>query len=246
MLKHITFTGVDNSIDPYLLFSMDQHLLSMVEWGVLVKKFDHYSSPRWPDKKWIGELAELYRRSTEKVKPKFSLHLCGGYLTNVLMGQTSLRGDLLSLDCSDIFERVQLNTHGEPAIWRNKFFSDIPKDMEVIVQYDGVNGGLLAAMKDEGISHSALFDLSHGGGVLPDVWPEALPYTRCGWAGGLGPDNLEQQLVIIDRLSSSRKQQDWVDCETKVRTFPGRRDFDMKAVMEMIRIFNAYKTEKQR
>ena len=62
-----------------------------------------------------------------------------------------------------------------------------------------------------------LFDESGGRGKRgdwPDPWP-VLPGMRCGYAGGLGPDNVDEALEFVERHPDARI---WLDMESGVRT----------------------------
>ena len=61
----------------------------------------------------------------------------------------------------------------------------------------------------------ALFD-SSGGRGLPGKWraPIEIP---CGYAGGLGPDNIEKELISISKVAGDEFI--WIDMESKIRYF---------------------------
>jgi phosphoribosylanthranilate isomerase len=67
----------------------------------------------------------------------------------------------------------------------------------------------------ESKNHTVLFDASGGRGVSPAGWMYPLANTRCGYAGGLGPDNLVDQLRLIDTVAGNSLY--WVDMEGKLR-----------------------------
>lgn len=62
---------------------------------------------------------------------------------------------------------------------------------------------------------AALFDLSHGAGLLPAEWPSGFPGRYCGYAGGLSPVNVAAQL---DRVAEVAGGPFWVDAETHLRS----------------------------
>ena len=61
-----------------------------------------------------------------------------------------------------------------------------------------------------------LFDASRGCGIERSDWPVPLPGTHCGYAGGLGPDNLATQLTRIQAAAGDYAY--WIDMEGKLRT----------------------------
>jgi len=69
-----------------------------------------------------------------------------------------------------------------------------------------------------------LFDSSGGRGLAPVSWPAPLPGTTCGYAGGLGPDTLTEQLPLIHTAANGRGY--WIDMEGRLRTPEDRFDLD--------------------
>lgn len=74
----------------------------------------------------------------------------------------------------------------------------------------GVSGRLAAHL-----NFAVLFDSSGGMGVECDAWPSPLPGIQCGYAGGLGPDNLAKEVPRIRVACAGRSH--WIDMEGKLR-----------------------------
>lgn len=74
--------------------------------------------------------------------------------------------------------------------------------------------------------HSLLFDPSGGRGIGGHAWPSPPPATRMGYAGGIGPDNIEQVLDQVAPLGAA-----WIDMESGVRTDDR---FDLDKVREVL------------
>ena len=72
---------------------------------------------------------------------------------------------------------------------------------------------------------AALFDTSGGTGLLPGAWPTLRTQFPCGFAGGLGPDNVLVQLDQINKVCSDDFPT-WIDMETRVRV-PDNSALDM-------------------
>jgi hypothetical protein len=108
-----------------------------------------------------------------------------------------------------------------------------------IFQMDGVNDHhymWLQENLDKNTSLLPLFDRSHGEGVLPKDWAEPIDNVLCGYAGGLGPENLEKQLqVLSDRVGD---REIWIDMETRVRN--EHDEFDLDLVKKCIDIAAPY------
>ena len=86
---------------------------------------------------------------------------------------------------------------------------------QFIFQLDDVNNDILNVASEHGVDAVGLFDTSGGIGRLPDHWPHS-NNRYCGYAGGLGPENLEEQLVKISEACGDMPI--WIDAETKLRS----------------------------
>ena len=104
--------------------------------------------------------------------------------------------------------------HGLPVIIDQTNFKYLVDKLphEVIVQMDGVNDWVA----DVTTNASLLFDTSSGAGMSPSEWPALIEGRKCGYAGGLGPDNLKAELDYLDYFLPEDAVI-WVDMETKLR-----------------------------
>lgn len=225
MLKRVTFTGPDDhtSIEELLAISKEH---PYVEWGVLFPSRGGMS--RFPSADWVGRLID----ATRGTGVQLSGHLCEPWVGMILAGEMpvpTLQG----------FGRFQLNTHGVPmklvADW---YALPARSGCEIILQLDGVTAEKMRVSLDGQHSDvfSGLHDLSHGAGVLPSEWPDQVAGLKwTGYAGGLGPHNLADQLLRIDRASGGADY--WIDMETHVRT-DGL--FDLNKVRACLQICEAF------
>jgi len=231
MLNCVTFTGADDRTNPAELLEISARY-PWVEWGILIGT--RQGVPRMPSKKWIERLLILKRKAAHPFN--LALHVCGQPLRTIASGRS-----IVGEGAEDFtgFDRVQLNWHGERqeaiggAIARamSEMKREILWEPEVIFQGDEVNAaaGLHVQTKDAGFPISMLFDCSHGAGVLPKSWPNSIPTIKCGYAGGIGPDNVIPQLMLIEQahLAGASIFPFWVDMETKVRTGDVEDEFDL-------------------
>jgi len=248
MITRITITGADDTVKPQDLMELSGRY-PKVEWGILMSK-KQQGGPRFPSMEWIDTLRILKeRREVGQPEMNLSCHLCGAYVREFL--QTGLL-DGMPIPIWDMFDRVQLNTHGEPHRWNahnvdstiRMYSQRSPVEYhakEFIFQYDDVNTDLIEAVakyypEPLKANFSTLFDGSHGAGVSPNQWPQHLAFIRCGYAGGLGPDNLMEQLPRIHAASGGAEV--WVDMESKVRNL--NDDFDLGKVVQCLDIFEEY------
>jgi hypothetical protein len=70
-----------------------------------------------------------------------------------------------------------------------------------------------------GVTVSVLFDASGGKGVSPKTWPSVPAALGCGFAGGLGPDNLARELRRLEGIVGDRAV--WIDMQSRVRSEDG-------------------------
>ena len=75
---------------------------------------------------------------------------------------------------------------------------------------------------------SVLFDSSGGKGRLLEKWPNSI--ENCGYAGGLAPDNVKEQLCLINSLVG-KNVPIWIDAESSLR---GYDQFDLGKVEEFL------------
>ena len=240
-LTLVTITGADDATNVKDLIDLSREF-PFVEWGILIGSS---TGQRFPSYNWIHELAEAKVES--RLNINLSLHLCGDHLREVTSGRSNLHGHLGN--SMFVFQRVQLNFHGEEQrtdcsekilnafcqIERNCF----GWDPTLIFQLDGANHNLYEAAERR-FAVCRLFDRSHGAGVVPNEWPWPYPHIQCGWAGGLGPDNLAEELPRIDAKAYPVMQY-WVDMETQVRT---DEVLDLDKVRRCLQISSEFMNQK--
>lgn len=222
MLNRVTLTGADDTVyDPNEMFDLRQEF-PFVEWGILIGS--HPGSSRFPSADWITWLAEVKRVNAPTMR--LSLHICGEPLRQVVAGNPQR---LLELPELSYFERCQLNFHGEKQSpeaderIRNSFEQLRGKwNPEIIFRNDGENDDIWVPCQRAGFACSWLFDKSHGAGVSPGEWPSPLLALPCGYAGGLGPDNVVAELQAITAKAcvprTNLAVNFWIDMETKLFT----------------------------
>lgn len=211
-VKKVTITGADDSVTALDMKDITERF-PYVEWGILLSRSQE-GSPRFPSKDWLDQLADMTQVGAQLV---LSGHLCGAWVRDIIDG-----GDLFVKDRASItylFKRYQLNFHAF-AHWTDPAslsagLSKFQREPQFIFQFDEVNNPLLQYALQEGYNAVPLFDTSGGAGVLPTEWP-AFIGTYCGYAGGLSPDNLEEQMEKI--LEVAAGQDIWIDVETHVRS----------------------------
>ena len=216
--------------------------------------------PRFPSFDWM---VELLCEVEPKARLNLSCHLCGqaarDFLEGVYLGGPKARdfqeGVYLGgpQPINTHFRRCQVNTHGVPHDFDVRRLRETVRQMtmngqQAVFQYDRVNTDAMLScvgrhVHDEyeslDLNIAALYDLSHGAGVLPEEWDHPLAGTTipCGFAGGLSPDNVAGQIEKI--LPVVGETPFWIDAETHLRS-DGDRQFDLAKVRRFLEAAKPY------
>lgn len=211
-LTLVTLTGPDTAIDPRALAALARGH-PRVEWGVLSSAERRES--RYPDDAWVA----AFLRECAGVHA--AIHLCDRHVDAFIAGDAAIRAKAAA------FERAQLNFSQRRT----------PKDVEalaraiaaypgrIILQHNDENGELID-MLSRRADFDVLFDASSGRGMQPESWPAPLPRVRCGYAGGLGPANVADELPRIAAASGALPF--WIDMASSLRE-PGTGAFSVAA-----------------
>lgn len=219
-IDRVTMTGPDDSVSFDECLKMTEEF-PFVEWGILVSA-SQIGSPRFPSIEWL--------KTIPKGIPNLSMHLCGRWVRDLLIGKVSFPIEFL-----DCFRRIQLNFHDERTECKPVEFAKalrgIGLNKQFIFQIDRTAGNrhMWAAKEaDPELNLVPLFDVSGGAGESPRQWPKPFPeHHYHGYAGGIGPDNIFNELKRIREVAHGYKV--WIDMETKVRS-DNDRLFDFNKV----------------
>jgi hypothetical protein len=232
ILHTVTITGADDSTDIQELVDLSAEF-PFLELGILVSKSQE-GGPRFPSRSWIDKLGE---QVTVENGLRVAMHLCGRWMRELLTGDLAW-GDLPSV--VSFASSYQFNTHGVTVTPDPQRFIEKLASRRIlrtfIFQWNPVAEplALLAASRD--LNVMGLFDGSGGAGKLPENgWPSphgiAFPM---GFAGGIGPDNVLDQLAKIQEACGDRQIPTWIDMEGRVRTDDGVK-LDMNRVRSVLK-----------
>jgi hypothetical protein len=258
VIDRVTVTGADNSVKPEDLIPLTEEF-PFVEWGILASQrgtVEHYGTKRSPPLPWLARLRELHSQGKF---PQLSLHLCGAWVRQLLLGNLVVPPVLLPG-----FRRIQLNFHAEGAKCDVEKFAKALADplfagRDFIFQLDGASGNeyLEAVLGEDVLGCYGLFDVSGGRGILPTAWPkpqmiDVVPgehgegeeyHAYTGYAGGLGPDNLAAEIPKILAAAAgdehTHEGRIWLDMETLVRSDDDQQ-FDLEKVRRCLEIAAPY------
>jgi hypothetical protein len=219
-LKLVTITGADHSVAPEALLGLKEKF-PFVEWGILLSK-DQAGVPRYPSLEWLQSL------SRHAAHLRLAGHLCGRWMRDACVGNWSFKREQPSL--WPMFGRLQLNFHSQPhRIDAERFVPALlseAADKQVIFQLAEGHSDWLERAIARGANVAGLFDASGGTGRLPQQWP--VPNRGwMGYAGGLSPQNVAEQLRRIEAVAGEADI--WIDVETRVRSGDDRQ-FDLEKV----------------
>lgn len=208
-MPYITLTGADDSTSLDDLWSLAaQYRFGLVEWGVLYS-VSNQGQGRYPSFGWIGRLAARLEEPGAR-PPSFALHVCGGKAVADFLAGT---GHVCEV--AKHFGRVQLNFRHD-SYPLDQIERTIRRNLNkgVITQHNDANADLWELLAGHH-NHAVLFDASGGRGIAPDQWPAPLDGVACGYAGGLGLDNLAAELPRIHDAAAGKPY--WIDMESKLR-----------------------------
>ena len=226
-LWRITFTGADNNTDFKRMEELSEEY-PKIEWGILFSK-SKSGVERYPDEDSIRKICNL--------KAQRSAHLCGAWVKDVIKGEFTFEKS----EFFRYFERIQLNFAK----------SALKKFIDVDMSFLGLNRRIILGGNFSKIpinfrenpnvrGKAILFDASGGHGKSPKSWSDAFDGFSCGYAGGLNPDNLEENLFALEKVGNRHI---WIDMESGVRT---DGQFDLDKVEKCLQIASPWlKPEKR-
>lgn len=227
-MNRVTITGADNNTPVSALVDLSAEF-PFVEWGILVSMRQE-GGYRFPSKYWM----ERFSTKAADNRLAVSMHVCGEWVRRILRGHMDWNG---LPEVRIVADRVQLNTHAEEHVSCVSMFDWMAQRSakQFIIQLDGVNDHLLDAALARRINAVGLFDCSHGAGVLPADWPAPQHHNvYTGYAGGLGPENVADQIYKIDQAHYGTLQAGWwIDMEGRVRDSEEKLDLEkVRRVLE--------------
>jgi hypothetical protein len=222
-LRFITFTGVDERTDFDRLIDLviaAGNNARFLEWGVLYAPSKAGTGGRYPSLEWLEDFAAKANEAGLNI----ALHICGQAVKDLLESvRTRERSDSVRrlLALAEKFGRVQLNTVGKEAdeyVFKQliALLSRNQNRTCVLLQWNERNQALCRRLSMEH-SFEALVDGSGGRGIVPAGWPSLSGHDvrRVGYAGGLGPNNILEQLPLIYAAAGDKTF--WIDMEQSLR-----------------------------
>jgi len=220
MLKAVTFTGADNNTNIDNINNI-KNTNPLVEFAVL-HNITSQGSSKFPDFWWMTQFVNININR--------AIHLCGKTCYEFINGNLPKNYFIAYCNRSN-FSRIQLNFNNKFIDFshRQKIYT-LSQQYHLVLQYNKGNKFLCDSLIDMGAEVDFLFDSSGGRGILNKQWPEPIKGHYCGYAGGLNPDNVLEE---VKKISEICPYDYWIDMESGVRT---NDRFDLDKVNQICQI----------
>ncbi|MYM92421.1 hypothetical protein [Duganella vulcania] len=189
--NRITLTGADEKTSIADLVALCKYYPEL-EVGLLYTAKPE-GRHRYPSLEWLHAAASA-------LTGRCAIHICGG------VARASLRGGLLT-HVTRHAPRVQIN--GLVTAPELELLARCAQT--VITQHCEIN---MALVHVPIANHQLLVDGSAGRGISPAVWGKPATRKEVGFAGGLGPANIVDEVSRIAQVAHGAW---WIDMEAKLR-----------------------------
>lgn len=242
-LKYCTITGADDNTDITDLLGLQEEY-PFLEMGILISE-TRQGTPRYPSEEWIACLHEDLNQ--DGFGFNIALHLCGKVAPKLILNQRmeKVTGLVNSYEwqhpVGESF-RYQFNLTQKtleeisPAEFRRR--TGLKGLSQIILQYKEKTAETVFDLVHECLPGKIALLVDESGGTGKDI--TVLPTFQgifTGYAGGLGPDNIEE---IVYALASDKPGMYWLDMETNVRTDDG---LDLDKVERVLKTIQRMKNE---
>lgn len=225
-LRTMEFCGVDDSVPPGLLQVLSAKY-SWVEWGVLFRD-DVEGTPRFPSKDWVSDLSRV-NCDNESIM-RLSAHLCGRKCLEVLEGNFQFVEELHKLG----FSRIQFNFSKEysvdiPMVKYTDYSQSLRRcmddnpEIEFVIKLDDMKDKSQpfydVISDDPPANLSVLLPIHKSEQIDAYVLPPQPSDIPCGYAGGIGPENISEVLESVkdqtENITGSKPV--WISMEDSLR-----------------------------
>jgi len=233
-LVFCSLTGIDETT-PLVELAVVSDMYPYAEWGFLYSPKRQGTPGRYPS---VARMQRAFAELPPYVR--VALHVGGGGVAPLLEGEQLVCGLLEQVRARG--GRVQLNfdaSGGELDLTRLRQFILAHPTLVFITQHNESTRPVAQVLADVA-NHAILFDSSLGRGISPQAWQRPMDSVPCGYAGGLGPENLGQQLPRI--YEAAGQAEFWIDMEERLRDEHDR--FSMTLARKCLEIVSAEASER--
>ncbi|MHB8564640.1 MAG: hypothetical protein ACYDDA_11995, partial [Acidiferrobacteraceae bacterium] len=232
-------TGIDETLRSEDLWAIAR-TTPFLEWGALYSPARAGQPGRYPSRerliRWLTDApAEI----------AISLHLCGRAVPDLWHEEPMVMALVALVRSRGGRIQLNVNAHKRPEAhtWVMGLLSRYP-DLTIITQHHQANT-ILSAGLPRAPNHRLLWDASGGRGQARDHWPPPVPQFITGYAGGLGPQNIAQELPRIAAAADGHPY--WIDMEGALRVPSGSSDrMDLDKAVAVLRTVDLLQTPEER
>lgn len=205
MLHLCTFTGIDAKTDLTRVLKISEKY-PFLEFAVLYTNNPSDKDARYMSPSIVERIVEFLTWGGVNT----AIHFCGSAVMDFLAGDPKV------MSAAAKAGRVQLNFKADKSDFSAGAIERIiaaRRPQRIITQHFPANYSLNEVISSD--NHQVLHDRSGGRGISPETWPESFSNKPTGYAGGLGPSNIAEELSRIRMASGD--QICWIDMETGIR-----------------------------
>lgn len=238
----VGFCGIDDTvqIDEIIQLSKEENCEKYVEWGVLFRP-EKAGEPRFASAEYVKSLTE--KAKSQGINLRLAAHLCSTRCEEVLNGKKEFIQELAQQG----FKRVQVNATKannvniedlKACVEPLKSVIKESPNIEWIIQKNEETKPIweeLLSQSNELSNMSILFDDSVGRGIEISSFPEPFADIPAGYAGGIGPNNIEKVLERLCQVKNLPARGPWIDMESSLRDTASNKDvFSLTRAKECI------------
>lgn len=261
-LKRVTITGADENVTPEQLGVLTDKY-PLVEWAILFSQ-NKQGSGRYPGAAWTSDLQAYW---DERDDLPLAAHLCGKWTTEFVKGvftfadqefdsygrlQVNMTdGTFMALDFQKMLDTYKagcgIEVDFSPSIilqtkrafQRHEWLAVINKNLrDEYVKHYTFSEDEGPAGPEELFQFHMLYDVSGGKGIQPRKWHPPVEGVQCGYAGGIGPENVIEILKKVADVAGDTPF--WIDMESRVRDEQDRFDLaKVESVLEQVHTYLA-------
>jgi hypothetical protein len=233
-LSYCSLTGVDETT-PLVELAVVSDMYPYAEWGFLYSPKLQGTPGRYPS------VARIQRAMKElPLYVRVALHVCDtgvarllqdDYIVSTLIEQVGARGGRVQLNFDAARDEIPSDRLRQVLLER--------PDIAFITRRTDGSASVIEVLAGVA-NHAFLIDSSPTRGGSAQTWAAAPDSGLCGYAGGLGPDNLALQLPRI--YEAAGKAEFWIALDNRLRDHHDR--FSMSLARKCLEIVSAEAAER--
>ena len=239
-LEYITCSGISFNNDIEDIIDLGKKYL-LAEFAVQASPKSFYKgSPKY---EWFNTLLSSCKVNNIRIATHVNLGYCKDMCHGVVPCDLQDLWNVKRKNGEPAIGRVQININGGNDI--SEFHADKVADIiraypkiKFIFQYAPEQYERIKQLDKQNVPFALLYDVSGGEGKLSrDSWRGIiLPGHQTGYAGGLSPDNVVENLNYINTLLPADYSTTWIDAEGKLKSpdSNGKKVFDVALAKKYI------------